>query len=320
MDLVEACRAFVHVSERNSFTVGAAAAGVSQSVASRRVAALERHLGRSLLERGSRHTTPTPFGRHLLPAARRLVLAAEALEDEAERAHRAPIGLALPDTCSRPEVARLIAAAAERGITLDPRSAPPAERAELLASRTVRAALLAVPPTEATWTVPLGLAGRTPPAARRLYVETLRPARGDTGSARRLCLEPEDDVPHVRDRLRRVCESVGLRPSQLIVERSPEVAAARALGGEDLLLCPPARARELGLHWRPIGELDPVRGYALVTGSPDDADRLAELPGEAIARCPGADAAPPGPASDVPVADPSPRTFRTFRASRGSAR
>ncbi|MQS10540.1 helix-turn-helix domain-containing protein, partial [Streptomyces alkaliphilus] len=60
MDLVEACRAFVYVSERNSFTVGAAAAGVSQSVASRRVAALERHLGRSLFERGSRRTTPTP--------------------------------------------------------------------------------------------------------------------------------------------------------------------------------------------------------------------------------------------------------------------
>ncbi|WP_308294253.1 LysR family transcriptional regulator [Streptomyces sp. ST2-7A] len=294
MDLVGACRAFVHVSERNSFTVGAAAARMSQSVASRRVAALERHLGQPLFERGSRRTTPTPFGRHLLPAARRLVLAAESLEDEAERARRAPVGLAVPDTCPRRELARLLAEATGRGIPLDSRPGPPAERAELLASRTVRAALLAVPPTEATWTVRLGVAGRAVPAGRRLYVETLRLGRGG-GPARRLCLEPEDDVPHVRDRLLRVCGAVGLRPSQLVVETSPEAAAARALGSEDLLVCSPARAREFGLRWLPVGEIDLVRGYALVAGSADDAERLGARLGEAIARCLGAE---PGDSTD----------------------
>ncbi|AUH44395.1 hypothetical protein CXR04_33090 [Streptomyces sp. CMB-StM0423] len=44
MDLVGACRAFVSVGTRESFTVGAAAAGLSQPVVSRRIAALENHL------------------------------------------------------------------------------------------------------------------------------------------------------------------------------------------------------------------------------------------------------------------------------------
>jgi DNA-binding transcriptional LysR family regulator len=47
MDLVASCRVFVHVGERGSFTLGAAAARVPQSVASRRIAALEEHFGES---------------------------------------------------------------------------------------------------------------------------------------------------------------------------------------------------------------------------------------------------------------------------------
>lgn len=54
VDLVGACRAFVSVSDHGGFTVGAAASRMSQSVASRRVAALEEHFGEQLFERASR--------------------------------------------------------------------------------------------------------------------------------------------------------------------------------------------------------------------------------------------------------------------------
>ncbi|WP_084512332.1 helix-turn-helix domain-containing protein [Agromyces subbeticus] len=40
LDVLSACEAFVAVAERESFTAGATAAGLTQSVASRRVAAL----------------------------------------------------------------------------------------------------------------------------------------------------------------------------------------------------------------------------------------------------------------------------------------
>ncbi|MFI7276926.1 LysR family transcriptional regulator [Streptomyces sp. NPDC049879] len=149
MDLVAACRAFVSVSERGSFTVGAAAARMAQSVASRRVAALERHLGGRLLDRSPRAATLTPFGRGVLPSARRLVELADRLEREARAAGRRPLRLAVPAGSSTGALARLIAEAHGHGVTLDPRPASPAERARLVASGEVHAALLAVPSADA---------------------------------------------------------------------------------------------------------------------------------------------------------------------------
>jgi len=67
MDLIGGCRAFVCVSETGSFTEGAAVAGIPQPVASRRIAALERHLGERLFDRSTRRARLTPFGRDMLP-------------------------------------------------------------------------------------------------------------------------------------------------------------------------------------------------------------------------------------------------------------
>src|SRR5690349_18482756 len=72
-DLLSACEAFVSVAEHESFTAGAVGAGVTQSVASRRIAALEAHLGGRLFERSSRRVALTAFGRSVLPGATRLV-------------------------------------------------------------------------------------------------------------------------------------------------------------------------------------------------------------------------------------------------------
>ncbi|MFD7610464.1 LysR family transcriptional regulator [Streptomyces sp. NPDC059828] len=289
MDVVAACRAFVSVSERGSFTVGAAAARMSQSVASRRVAALEKHFGEQLFERTPRRATLTPFGRDMLPVARRLVTTADALEREAGTAKRKPVRLAVPDLGSTGGLARLVADAREAGVSLEPHIAEPVERAALARSGEVRAALVAVPSDQAAWSVPLGLAGTRGSQARRTYLDSLRVGRTDSGPPRRVLMQPEDDVAHVRDPLTRQCDAIGLRPAQLVVAPSLTLAVAEVLRGADLLLCSAAQAAELTLHWRPIGETSLVRGYAVAATAAGDPERLRTRLGDALGRCLGAE-------------------------------
>lgn len=296
MDLVGACRAFVYVSEKGGFTQGAAAARIPQPVASRRVAALERHLGARLFDRSARRPRLTPFGRAMLASARRLVRLAEAMEDAAEEARRTPLSLAVPDTCSTSDLARLDLAARREGIRLSLHPAAPAARTELLHSQEVRAALVAAPAAEAAWRVPLGLAGAAPPRADTVFLETLRPGRGGAARPpRRVWLQPEDDVPHIRDRILRIRDAVGLRPAQVAVASLLAAAAAEVLDSEDLLLASPRQARELGLHWSRMGEAELVRGIDIATGGGEDPDRLRAALNEGIARCLGAQNAEDAP-------------------------
>ncbi|MER7663932.1 MULTISPECIES: LysR family transcriptional regulator [unclassified Streptomyces] len=308
MDLVAACRAFVSVSEHGSFTVGAAAARMSQPVASRRVAALEERFGEQLFERTSRRAVLTPFGRDMLPTARQLVQAAEVLLNESEAARLKPWRLAVPGICPVASLARLVAEARGHGVTLDLRVAAPARRRELVHAQQVRAALLAVPADEATWSVPLGLAGARHPGVKRLYLETLRVGRASVDPASRVWIQPEDDVPHIRDPLTRLRDAVGLRPAQLAAAADLTSAAAEVLCSPDLLLCSPAQAEELALHWRPIGEIALSRGFALVAAGDGNPQTVEARLGEAIARCLGAGApagsptrAPAGSAAGAPA-------------------
>ncbi|WP_432036571.1 hypothetical protein [Streptomyces cucumeris] len=65
-------------------------------------------------------------------------------------------------------------------------------------------------------------------------------------------------------------------------------AAADVLCSDDLLLCSPAQARELALHWRPIGELALTRGYAVTAAAPGNPRHVRDRLGDALARCLGA--------------------------------
>lgn len=287
MDLVGGCRAFVSVSEAGSFTAGAAIARIPQPVASRRIAALERHLGERLFDRSTRRATLTPFGRDLLPSAKRLVRLAEAMEHDARRARLRPMRVAVPDTCAVRELAELAAEARALGVHLEFRAAAPGERAELVRTQEVRAALVAVPAEEGAWAVPLGLAGVAEPRAKAVHLETLRAGRSG-GPKRRVWLQPEDDVPHVRDRVLRIRDAVGLQPAQVTVAASLTSAAADVFGSADLLLCSAAQATELGLQWRPIGEIGLARGFDVTAALGEDADRLRTALWAAVGRCLGA--------------------------------
>ncbi|WP_103354563.1 LysR family transcriptional regulator [Amycolatopsis sp. CA-128772] len=288
MDLVGGCRAFVSVSETGSFTAGAALARIPQPVASRRIAALERHFGERLFDRSTRRAALTPFGREMLPAARRLVELAESMEHDAKRARLRPVRVAVPATCGVRELAELAAEARALEVHLEFRAAGPGERAELVRTSEVRVALTAVPAEEGVWSVPLGVAAAELPPGRAVFLETLRTGRS-AGPRRRVWIQPEDDVPHVRDRLLRIRDAVGLSPSQVSVAPSLTAAVAEAYATPDLLLCSAAQAEELGLPWRRTGELVLARGFGVAAASGEDTDRLRTTLREAVGRCLGAE-------------------------------
>src|SRR5699024_1793344 len=168
--------------------------------------------------------------------------------------------------------------AEEQGIHLEPQPASRVKRAELLRTQDVRAALMAVPRDEATWHVPLGLASAVDPEVEVLYLQTLRPGRGSLQEPRRVWIQPEDDVPHIRDRIYRARDTVGLRSGQVRVAHSVSAAAAAALGSDDFVLGSVEQAREVGL----------VRGFAVFTTGGEDLDRLRSQIWDGIADCVGA--------------------------------
>ncbi len=242
MDLVGACRAFVSVSEYGGFTDGAAAAGMSQSVASRRIAALEECFGAQLFERTSRRPVLTPFGRDMLASAVQLVHAADVLLAEAEAVKHQPWRLAVPATCSAAALARLVAEARGHGVRLDLRPAGPSG-ARNSCTRT-RCGPPCSPyrprrrPGPFRWGWPgCGTAGAADP--RR---DTAARA-GLEGPARRIWIQPEDDVPHIRDPLTRLRDAAGLRPGQVLAAPDLTAAAAEVLCSDDLLLCSGRRRR-----------------------------------------------------------------------------
>nr|WP_225956560.1 LysR family transcriptional regulator [Amycolatopsis lexingtonensis] len=285
--MVGGCRAFVSVSETGSFTAGAALARIPQPVASRRIAALERHFGERLFDRSTRRARLTAFGRDVLPTAQRLVRLADSLEHDAQRARLRPMRVAVPGTCGVRELAELAAEARAFEVHLEFRAAEPGERAELVRTSEVRAALTAVPAEEGVWAVPLGVAGVAPSGARIVHLETLRAGRSG-GPRRRVWIQPEDDVPHVRDRVLRVRDAVGLQPAQVAVAGSLTAAAAEVIASADLLLCSVTQAGELGLNWRPIGEVDLARGYEVAAALGEDAERLRTVLRAGVGRCLGA--------------------------------
>src|SRR5205807_4597774 len=169
-------------------------------------------------------------------------------------------------------LAHLHATARESGTVLDYRPATPARRAELLNSREVRAALTAVPPGDATWCVPLGLATTKPTGSRPFHIETLRPTR-TAERYRRIWLQPEDDVPHIRERLAQLGHRAALLPAQLVVATSLPAAVSEVMRSADLLLCSAAQATELELHWRPLAT-ELARGFTVSATIGDDARRI----------------------------------------------
>lgn len=267
MDVAAACAAFVSVSEFESFSQGAAAIGLPQSVASRRVAALEAHLGGALLERTTKRVTLTELGRELLPTAAAVAAGPEKLLTTAHEILARPVILAVPELCDPLALARLTLGCREAGEPLSTTTADPRTRAQLIASGRASYSIEPAAPGEATWTVPLGVISRSPAPGGIRYLDTLRPSRARRGSRpTTLWVHSEDDVPHVRDRLTALRNSLGIGPTQVRDAANLTEALSEILASDDLLLGSRQQADELGLAWAEIGELHLVRGYRLGSG------------------------------------------------------
>lgn len=309
MDLIEACRTFTAVSELGSMTLGAAANGIPQPVASRRIAGLEKQFGARLLDRTGRGVNLTPFGRDMLASATRLVELADEMMLDADRAKLRPVSLAVPTSCATRDLAVLAASANSRGLRIDFHTGPPSRRDEDLTARRVRAALRSVPAQEGVWAVPLGCAHRSG-MLHPVRIADLRRARtrvpgdGVRLAGQRLRLLSEDNVPHVRDRIRRAAEESGLLPYQVVTDLSDPAAVAGVLGEGDLLVCSADEAAKLELSWAPL--LDPVvaRGYVLAATSADDVSVLGEFD-EEIADCLGATSGAPASTTSTGVESPT---------------
>ncbi|WP_019560611.1 LysR family transcriptional regulator [Caldimonas manganoxidans] len=85
-------RLFCVVARRASFAGGAREAGVSQALASKRVAQLERALGVTLLRRTTRKVSLTDEGQRVLDWAQRILEDVDDMRDELSRAAREPQG------------------------------------------------------------------------------------------------------------------------------------------------------------------------------------------------------------------------------------
>lgn len=99
MDRLDGMRLFVRVAELGSFAAVAQQLNVARSVVTRKVAALEAHLGTKLIARSTRRLSLTSAGATYLEKCREilsLVEAAEADLDEDRQTPRGPIRITLP--------------------------------------------------------------------------------------------------------------------------------------------------------------------------------------------------------------------------------
>ncbi len=85
---VDAVRTFVVVADNGQFQVAADELGISQQAVSKRIAALERHLGVALLVRTTRGSRPSVDGQVFLPHARKVLTAVEQAENAVQRGSR----------------------------------------------------------------------------------------------------------------------------------------------------------------------------------------------------------------------------------------
>jgi DNA-binding transcriptional LysR family regulator len=92
MDRFDAMQAFVTVADLRGFAPAARKLGLSASVVTRLVAALEEHVGARLLQRTTRSVTLTDVGARFLERARRILADIEEAEGSAQAERTQPTG------------------------------------------------------------------------------------------------------------------------------------------------------------------------------------------------------------------------------------
>lgn len=296
MDLLSHLETFAAVADERSFSRAAEQLGIGQPLLSRRIKNLEAALGGELFHRTPRQIRLSDFGALLLPYAKDVLDRTNHLRSVAESARSSTVRvLGVPPDCEPSALARVIRAAADRGMPVSVHESPAAARAAALSEGALALALVRVPADAAPLVVPLGLASATPLSTagdhRSLHLDSLRPRRGvHVGEPPALLVVPEDDVPVFTDRFDRAMATAGLAQQRVRITSSTSAAAAEVLAGAGLLLCDGPFARRHGLAWTPLADAGLHRGYELAGAPSRDAavvaarwaDWLAPLLGAAV--------------------------------------
>ncbi|MEQ4207045.1 LysR family transcriptional regulator [Actinopolymorpha sp. B9G3] len=277
MDLFVHLETFVAVTEEQSFSRAADLLGIAQPLLSRRIKTLERELGGDLFDRSRRQIEITRFGSLLLPHAQDVLRRAEQLRNVARSAQASAVQvLGVPPDCDPPALARVIRAAADRGVAVSVRELPAQARSDALADGSLTLALVRVPvdtADPADLDVPLGLAGAMPRGGLGggvAHLESLRPRRGAASNADpALLVTPEDDLPQFVEQLRRAIARAGLPEERVKVASSTAAALAETLAGTGLLLCTEQFARRNQVTWVRLPDIPVRRGYQLAPKAPD---------------------------------------------------
>ena len=255
MDLLSGCRCFVEVNDRGSFTAAAEALGLVQPVVSRRIAALERSLGGALFHRSTRNLSLTPLGSAMLGKARQLCELADELSLQAAEQRSRPVRLCVPEHCELADLSSVVATAHRLGFQIRICRCDVYRGTHAFRSLEVDLLVEAGPAGEAQWAARLGVAGQPDAGTGRFFLDSLRTFPAADRSAA-LGVQPIDDVPAIRDPLRRAGDRAALTRRQLrIATHFTEWIAPVSYAGS-LLLCTEEEAERHGLFWRPLGDLE----------------------------------------------------------------
>lgn len=87
-------------------------------------------------------------------------------------------------------------------------------------------------------------------------------------------VQPEDDLPHIRDPLQQLGHRAALLPAQITVAGSLIAAVSQVMRAGDLLLCSAAEAADLRLTWRPLAAARVARGYRVSAPTGEETTRV----------------------------------------------
>lgn len=260
VDLLLHLRGFVAVADQLSVSRAAEELGVDQPLLSRRLRALEDHLGAQLIDRSRRQITLSVAGTALLPRARALIDQADHLVAGVSATSEPAFQLSVPSSVEPDALARLVGVLHRQRIETRVTSEGDREGADRAGWRVERTSS-----TAADWTVELGVSTAEELRGRGVRLGDLRPRRGDRG--RELLITDEDDHPAFLDAVRMVADRSGVSP-RLIRSTTIPVARAALIADRAVIITSRRSAERDGLHWVRLLDPELKRWFRLIERDP----------------------------------------------------
>lgn len=273
MDLLLHLRGFVAVADELSVSGAADLLGVDQPLLSRRLRALEDHLGVSLIDRRRRQIALTAAGAALVPQARALLDQADHLLAGVTAERPAVFGLTVPGSVQSDALARLVALLGRHHVDTHVDASRHDQqhrrdehhRHDRQRRQDPGWCIERTTPEAADWTVELGVSAPDEVRTDRLWLGDLRPRRGRR--AREVLITEDDDQPGFVDLVRRVADRSGLSP-RLIRTTTMAIARAELISGRAVIITSRRAADHGGLGWRPLADPELSRWYRLIERPP----------------------------------------------------